>query len=172
MERDEAAELRQDGDGSAASSSGEEDSSEDDFEGGAAAPASSSRPRPRKKRRRTAVGTATIQRRPRRPRARLGSGAGDDDEVFVFLLTTKVGGLGVNLTAADRVLLFDPDWNPSTDIQARERSWRLGQKRPVTIFRCGPPTACRSSHPAPLRPDACKVLLSTGVCSDEACCAD
>lgn len=58
------------------------------------------------------------------------------DNVFVFLLTTRVGGLGVNLTAADRVLLFDPDWNPSTDIQARERSWRLGQKRPVTIYRC------------------------------------
>ena len=55
--------------------------------------------------------------------------------VFVFLLTTRVGGLGVNLTAADRVMLFDPDWNPSTDIQARERSWRLGQKRPVTIYR-------------------------------------
>jgi DNA excision repair protein ERCC-6 len=37
--------------------------------------------------------------------------------VFCFLLTTKVGGLGVNLTGADRVLLYDPDWNPSTDIQ-------------------------------------------------------
>jgi hypothetical protein len=59
----------------------------------------------------------------------------ESENVFVFLLTTKVGGLGVNLTAADRVLLFDPDWNPSTDIQARERSWRLGQKRPVTIYR-------------------------------------
>ncbi len=37
--------------------------------------------------------------------------------VFVFLLTTRVGGLGVNLTGADRVLLYDPDWNPSTDVQ-------------------------------------------------------
>ncbi|KAI9758860.1 MAG: dual specificity protein kinase yak1, partial [Chaenotheca gracillima] len=53
----------------------------------------------------------------------------------VFLLTTKVGGLGVNLTGADRVIIFDPDWNPSTDTQARERAWRLGQKRPVTIYR-------------------------------------
>lgn len=53
----------------------------------------------------------------------------------VFLLTTKVGGLGVNLTGADRVIIFDPDWNPSTDIQARERSWRLGQKREVFIYR-------------------------------------
>lgn len=56
-------------------------------------------------------------------------------DLHVFLLTTKVGGLGVNLTGADRVLIFDPDWNPSTDLQARERAWRLGQKREVSIFR-------------------------------------
>lgn len=56
-------------------------------------------------------------------------------DVFAFLLTTKVGGLGVNLTGADRVLLYDPDWNPSTDIQARERAWRIGQTRDVTIYR-------------------------------------
>lgn len=58
-----------------------------------------------------------------------------DDSIFVFLLTTRVGGLGVNLTGADRVVLFDPDWNPSTDLQARERAWRVGQKKPVTIYR-------------------------------------
>ncbi|KAF8427830.1 hypothetical protein EV426DRAFT_588482 [Tirmania nivea] len=56
-------------------------------------------------------------------------------EVDLFLLTTKVGGLGVNLTGADRVIIFDPDWNPSTDVQARERAWRLGQKKDVTIYR-------------------------------------
>ncbi|ODV80573.1 DNA dependent ATPase [Suhomyces tanzawaensis NRRL Y-17324] len=55
--------------------------------------------------------------------------------IDVFLLTTKVGGLGVNLTGADRVIIFDPDWNPSTDIQARERAWRLGQKKDITIYR-------------------------------------
>ncbi|KAI8971092.1 SNF2 family N-terminal domain-containing protein [Pilobolus umbonatus] len=55
--------------------------------------------------------------------------------IFVFLLTTKVGGLGLNLTGADRVILYDPDWNPSTDMQARERAWRLGQKKDVTIYR-------------------------------------
>jgi DNA excision repair protein ERCC-6 len=55
--------------------------------------------------------------------------------VDVFLLTTRVGGLGINLTGADRVIIFDPDWNPSTDVQARERAWRLGQKREVTIYR-------------------------------------
>lgn len=53
----------------------------------------------------------------------------------LFLLTTKVGGLGVNLTGADRVIIFDPDWNPSTDLQARERAWRLGQKKEVLIYR-------------------------------------
>ncbi|KAH0555799.1 hypothetical protein GP486_006257 [Trichoglossum hirsutum] len=57
------------------------------------------------------------------------------DDIHVFLLTTKVGGLGVNLTGASRVIIFDPDWNPSTDVQARERAWRLGQKKEVTIFR-------------------------------------
>jgi DNA excision repair protein ERCC-6 len=56
-------------------------------------------------------------------------------DIHLFLLTTKVGGLGVNLTGADRVIIYDPDWNPSTDMQARERAWRLGQKREVTIYR-------------------------------------
>lgn len=59
----------------------------------------------------------------------------NDTSIHVFLLTTRVGGLGVNLTGADRVIIFDPDWNPSTDVQARERAWRLGQKREVTIYR-------------------------------------
>ncbi|ORX72100.1 hypothetical protein DL89DRAFT_221487, partial [Linderina pennispora] len=56
-------------------------------------------------------------------------------DIFVFLLTTKVGGLGVNLTGADRVILYSPDWNPSSDMQARERAWRLGQTRDVAIYR-------------------------------------
>ncbi|KAF2724539.1 hypothetical protein K431DRAFT_217730 [Polychaeton citri CBS 116435] len=58
-----------------------------------------------------------------------------DPDLHVFLLTTKVGGLGVNLTGANRVIIYDPDWNPSTDIQARERAWRLGQKKEVEIYR-------------------------------------
>ncbi|KAK7393386.1 hypothetical protein VNO78_21939 [Psophocarpus tetragonolobus] len=56
-------------------------------------------------------------------------------EIFIFILTTKVGGLGTNLTGANRVIIFDPDWNPSTDMQARERAWRIGQKRDVTVYR-------------------------------------
>ena len=59
----------------------------------------------------------------------------NNPNAHVFLLTTKVGGLGVNLTGADRVIIYDPDWNPSTDVQARERAWRLGQKREVKIYR-------------------------------------
>ncbi|CAG2104982.1 unnamed protein product [Medioppia subpectinata] len=59
----------------------------------------------------------------------------EDPNIFVFLLTTRVGGIGVNLTGANRVLIYDPDWNPSTDIQARERCWRIGQNKAVTIYR-------------------------------------
>jgi DNA excision repair protein ERCC-6 len=58
-----------------------------------------------------------------------------DNGIFLFLLTTRVGGLGVSLTGANRLIIYDPDWNPSTDIQARERAWRLGQQRDVTIYR-------------------------------------
>uniref|UniRef100_A0A915KJ94 DNA repair and recombination protein RAD54-like n=1 Tax=Romanomermis culicivorax TaxID=13658 RepID=A0A915KJ94_ROMCU len=59
----------------------------------------------------------------------------NDEKIFCFLLTTRVGGLGINLTAADRVIIYDPDWNPSTDSQAKERAWRIGQTKPVTVYR-------------------------------------
>lgn len=59
----------------------------------------------------------------------------EDPNIHVFLMTTRTGGLGTNLTGADRIIIFDPDWNPSTDLQARERAWRLGQKKPVKIYR-------------------------------------
>ena len=58
-----------------------------------------------------------------------------DRSIFLFILTTRVGGLGVNLVGADRIIIYDPDWNPSTDTQARERAWRIGQKKDVTIYR-------------------------------------
>lgn len=58
-----------------------------------------------------------------------------DKSIFVMLLTTRTGGVGISLTAANRVILFDPDWNPMTDMQSRERAWRLGQTREVTIYR-------------------------------------
>uniref|UniRef100_A0A1Y1KDE8 DNA repair and recombination protein RAD54-like n=1 Tax=Photinus pyralis TaxID=7054 RepID=A0A1Y1KDE8_PHOPY len=59
----------------------------------------------------------------------------EDSTYDVFLLTTRVGGLGVNLTGANRVIIFDPDWNPATDTQARERAWRIGQEKQVTVYR-------------------------------------
>ncbi|XP_050670711.1 DNA excision repair protein ERCC-6-like [Leptidea sinapis] len=59
----------------------------------------------------------------------------DNTEYLVFLSTTRVGGLGVNLTGADRVIIYDPDWNPATDNQAKERAWRIGQEKNVTVYR-------------------------------------
>jgi len=58
-----------------------------------------------------------------------------DREIFLFLLTTRVGGIGLNLTGANRVIIYDPDWNPSTDSQAKERIYRYGQESDVEIYR-------------------------------------
>jgi len=55
--------------------------------------------------------------------------------VFAFLLSTRAGGLGINLTAADTVIFYDSDWNPTMDDQAMDRAHRLGQTRPVTVYR-------------------------------------
>ncbi|CAE6436278.1 unnamed protein product [Rhizoctonia solani] len=55
--------------------------------------------------------------------------------IFVFLLSTRAGGLGINLTAADTVVFYDHDWNPSNDAQAMDRAHRLGQTRQVTVYR-------------------------------------
>jgi len=53
----------------------------------------------------------------------------------VFLLSLKAGGVGLNLTAADHVLLLDPWWNPAAEDQAADRAHRIGQHRPVTVTR-------------------------------------
>lgn len=56
-------------------------------------------------------------------------------EQFVFLLSTKAGGLGINLATADTVIIYDSDWNPHNDIQAFSRAHRIGQKNRVMIYR-------------------------------------
>lgn len=56
-------------------------------------------------------------------------------EIFVFLLSTRAGGLGINLTSADTVIFYDSDWNPTIDSQAMDRAHRLGQTRQVTVYR-------------------------------------
>ncbi|KAI5063036.1 hypothetical protein GOP47_0021583 [Adiantum capillus-veneris] len=53
----------------------------------------------------------------------------------VFLLSSKAGGMGLNLVGANRLILFDPDWNPATDAQAMARIWREGQRKAVIIYR-------------------------------------
>lgn len=59
----------------------------------------------------------------------------ENEGIRLMLLTTKVGGLGLNLTAADIVIFIDHDWNPINDLQAMDRAHRLGQKRAVNVFR-------------------------------------
>ncbi|XP_055946852.1 DNA excision repair protein ERCC-6-like isoform X2 [Argiope bruennichi] len=64
----------------------------------------------------------------------------NDSSYVVFLLTTQVGGVGITLTAADRVIIYDPSWNPATDAQAVDRVYRIGQQKNVIVYRlitCG-----------------------------------
>jgi len=56
-------------------------------------------------------------------------------EFFVFLLSTRAGGLGLNLQTADTVVIFDSDWNPHQDLQAQDRAHRIGQKNEVRVLR-------------------------------------
>ncbi|KAJ2370237.1 putative DNA helicase ino80 [Coemansia sp. RSA 2607] len=57
------------------------------------------------------------------------------DDIFIFLLSTRAGGLGINLTAADTVIFFESDWNPTVDSQAMDRAHRLGQTKQVVVYR-------------------------------------
>ncbi len=56
-------------------------------------------------------------------------------EKFVYLLSTRAGGLGINLATADVVILYDSDWNPQVDLQAQDRAHRIGQTKPVKVYR-------------------------------------
>ena len=59
----------------------------------------------------------------------------EDSDCFIFLLSTRAGGLGINLTAADTVVIYDSDWNPQNDSQATARCHRIGQKQEVSVYR-------------------------------------
>ena len=58
-----------------------------------------------------------------------------DSTKFIFLLSTRAGGLGLNLMTSDTVILYDSDWNPQVDLQAMDRVHRIGQTKPVLIYR-------------------------------------
>lgn len=75
----------------------------------------------------------TIAAGPRRMAINHFNAEGSED--FCFLLSTRAGGLGINLMTADTVVIFDSDWNPQADLQAMARAHRIGQKKPVTIYR-------------------------------------
>ena len=78
-------------------------------------------------------------------------------DTFAFLLSTRAGGLGINLIAADTCIIFDSDWNPQNDVQAMARSHRIGQQKRVKVFRLvtrntyAPPTSLGLS-PLPFSP--------------------
>ncbi|RLN05035.1 hypothetical protein C2845_PM13G15190 [Panicum miliaceum] len=58
-----------------------------------------------------------------------------ESETFIFLMSTRAGGLGVDLPGADRVIIYDPDFNPFMDLQAQSRAHRIGQTRPVVVYQ-------------------------------------
>ncbi|OJD20427.1 hypothetical protein ACJ73_08237 [Blastomyces percursus] len=58
-----------------------------------------------------------------------------DPREFVFLISTRAGGVGLNITSANKVVVVDPNWNPAYDLQAQDRAYRIGQSRDVEVFR-------------------------------------
>jgi len=59
----------------------------------------------------------------------------ENPDIFIFLISTLAGGTGLNLTGANKVVIFDPNWNPAHDLQAMDRAYRFGQTRDVSVFR-------------------------------------
>jgi len=64
-----------------------------------------------------------------------------DSEIFIFLMSTRAGGLGLNLQAADTVIFYDSDPNPQMDLQAMDRCHRIGQRKPVHVYRLVTPNS-------------------------------
>ena len=88
----------------------------------------------------------------------------------VFLISLKAGGSGLNLTEADYCFLLDPWWNPATEQQAIDRIHRIGQTRPVNVYRCSPATRSRrrSSSWRGARPSCSAVSWMPAICSPAA----
>ncbi|CCG84448.1 protein of unknown function [Taphrina deformans PYCC 5710] len=59
----------------------------------------------------------------------------NNKEQFVFLISTRAGGVGLNIVSANKVVIFDPNWNPAHDLQAQDRAYRIGQRRDVEVYR-------------------------------------
>lgn len=68
-------------------------------------------------------------------RARAVADFNSDPKQFVFLISTRAGGVGLNITSANKVVVVDPNWNPAYDLQAQDRAYRIGQSRDVEVFR-------------------------------------
>ena len=97
-------------------------------------------------------------------------------DIFIFLLSTRAGGLGLNLAVADSVVLYDSDWNPHADLQAIDRAHRIGQKGKVHVYRFvtgtytsarplgGAPPMTAQDRLGPLHPHPLRPLLSTPSC--------
>ncbi|KOO23699.1 snf2 super family [Chrysochromulina tobinii] len=94
-----------------------------------------------------------------------GGGPGRETEPFVFLLSTRAGGLGLNLVAANTVIFYDHDWNPQADAQATDRVHRLGQTRPVLVVRL---VCAGTVEEVILRRAHAKLLVSRGLLAEHA----
>lgn len=68
-------------------------------------------------------------------RSRVVDDFNSDPRQFVFLISTRAGGVGLNITSANKVVVVDPNWNPAYDLQAQDRAYRIGQLRDVEVFR-------------------------------------
>lgn len=75
-------------------------------------------------------GSMTIKKR-----AKVVDSFNKTSDEFIFMLSSKAGGCGLNLIGANRLVMFDPDWNPANDDQAMARVWRDGQKKPCFVYR-------------------------------------